>query len=121
VAKALHEDLGIIFNFLMLTNPKVIFAMFSLCYAPWLFASFNVPSPSTLQHYAKFDIHTIVVLEKLLDVRTFGGFIGHLAHPQTTFIAFSNGLGFLFVVWIVALAFLRCWALLILALIIRFH
>jgi hypothetical protein len=33
VAKALHENLGMIFNFLMLVDPQAAFAMFSLCYA----------------------------------------------------------------------------------------
>jgi hypothetical protein len=30
-----------------------------------------------LHHYAEFDIHTIIILEKLLGVRSFGGFINH--------------------------------------------
>jgi hypothetical protein len=36
------------------------------------------PSLSILQHYIKFDIRTIVMLEKLFDATSFGGCIGHL-------------------------------------------
>ncbi len=38
------------------------------------------PSPNILQHYVKFDIHTIATLEKLFGARSFGGSIGHLIH-----------------------------------------
>jgi hypothetical protein len=38
------------------------------------------PFPGILQHYIEFNIHTIITLEKLLGARSFGGFIGHLAH-----------------------------------------
>ncbi len=42
VAKAFHEDLGMIFSLLVFANPQAVFAMFSLCYAQWLFVSYNV-------------------------------------------------------------------------------
>jgi hypothetical protein len=38
------------------------------------------PSLGILQHYVEFDIHTIVMLEKLLGVGSFGGSTGHLAY-----------------------------------------
>jgi hypothetical protein len=38
------------------------------------------PFLGILQHYAKFNIHTMVTLEKLLGARSFGGSIGHLAN-----------------------------------------
>jgi hypothetical protein len=40
------------------------------------------PSLDILQHYVEFGICTIVTLEKLLGVRSFGNFIGHLTHHQ---------------------------------------
>jgi hypothetical protein len=52
------------------------------------------PSPSTLQHYAKFNIHTITTLEKLLGVGTFGGFINHLIRRQATLPTSSGGFSF---------------------------
>jgi hypothetical protein len=33
MVEVFHEDLGTIFNFLMLVDPQVTFAMLSLCYA----------------------------------------------------------------------------------------
>jgi hypothetical protein len=62
--------------------------------------------PSILWHYAEFDIYIIITLEKLLGVGSFGGFISHLVCCQTTLLASSGGLGFLFVVWTIAFAFL---------------
>jgi len=59
-------------------------------------------------------------LEKLLRAGSFGGSIGHLAHRQATLLGSLGGLGFPFVVRIVAFAFLGCWALIALALVIRF-
>jgi hypothetical protein len=38
------------------------------------------PSPNILQHYIDFNINTIVILEKRLGARSFGGSIDHLAH-----------------------------------------
>jgi hypothetical protein len=51
------------------------------------------------------------MLEKLLGAGSFGGFIGYLAHHQTTFFASLGKFGLLFVVQIITLAFLGCWAL----------
>jgi hypothetical protein len=44
------------------------------------------PSPSILQHYAEFDSRIIVMLEKLLNVRSFDGFIGHLPCHKRFFL-----------------------------------
>jgi hypothetical protein len=44
------------------------------------------PSLNILQHYVEFDTHSIISLEKLFDVRSFGGFIGHLVCFQATFL-----------------------------------
>jgi hypothetical protein len=43
-------------------------------------------SLSTLQHYDEFDICIITMLEKLLSVRYFGGFIGHLPRHKQLFL-----------------------------------
>jgi hypothetical protein len=45
------------------------------------------------------------MLEKLLGVGPFDGFIDHLAHHQTIFLIFPGRFSFLYVVWIVAFAF----------------
>ncbi len=78
--KALHENLGTISSLFMFADSYAIFAMLSSCYSQ----CFNYllrtlfPSPSILQHYTKFNIHTIVTLEKLFDVKSFDGSISHL-------------------------------------------
>jgi hypothetical protein len=69
------------------------------------------PSPNILHHYVEFDIHTIVTLEKLLGAGSFGGSIGHLARRHAILFVFPSGLNLPFVVWIIAFAFLGCWAL----------
>ncbi len=56
------------------------------------------PSPCILQHYDKFNICTIVTLEKLLGVGSFGGSISHLVHRQGNIFAFSCELDLLSVV-----------------------
>ncbi len=56
------------------------------------------PSPSILQHYVKFNTCTIVMLEKVFGVGSFGGSINHLAHCQGIFFASSVKLSLLFVV-----------------------
>jgi hypothetical protein len=76
------------------------------------------PTPCILQHYAKFDIHTIATLEKLLGVGSFGDSMNHLACCQAISI-FSSMLNLPYVVWIVAPTFLGCWALIILTLVIH--
>jgi hypothetical protein len=82
VAKVFHENLGIISSLLMFANHRAIFVMLSLCYAQCHGYLFHImfPFSSILQHYAEFNIHTIAMLEKLLGVGTFGGFINHLTH-----------------------------------------
>jgi hypothetical protein len=45
------------------------------------------PSLRILHHYRKFDTHTIFTLEKLFGARSFGGYIGHLAHHQAILLA----------------------------------
>jgi hypothetical protein len=49
------------------------------------------PYLNILQHYVKFNIHTIIMLEKLLGVGSFGGYIDHLTHCQTIFLLFQAG------------------------------
>jgi hypothetical protein len=78
------------------------------------------PFPSILQHYVEIDIHTIARLEKLFGVGSFGGSSSQPACHQAIFPAFSSGLGFPSIVWIVAFKILGCWALIVLALISRF-
>jgi hypothetical protein len=57
------------------------------------------------------------MLEKLFGARSFGGFINHLTYHQAIFFTFSNELNFIFMVQIVAPAFLGCWALIVPALV----
>jgi hypothetical protein len=52
------------------------------------------PSPGILQRYVKFESHTIIKLEKLFGVGSFGGSIDHLPHCHAILIIFSNELGF---------------------------
>jgi len=73
-----------------------------------------------LQHYTKFDTCTIAMLGKLLGARFFGGFIDHLAHRQATLLISLGKLGLLFIIWTTP-AFLRCRALIVLALVTRFQ
>jgi len=73
-----------------------------------------------LQHYVEFDTHTIVTLEKLLNVGSFGGFINNLIYCLAIFSVFSNELGLPSVVWTITHAFLGCWAIIVLAFVIRF-
>jgi hypothetical protein len=62
VVKAFHEDLGTIFNLPMLVDPQVAFVMLLLCYAQCLgyLLCTMFPSLGIMQHYIKFNIHTIV-------------------------------------------------------------
>ncbi len=57
---------------------------------------------------------------KLLTGGSLGEIIGHLVHHQVIFFVFSSMLDLTFVVQIVALTFLGCWALIIPTLITRF-
>jgi len=78
------------------------------------------PSLNILQHYIEFDTHIIISLEKLFDVRSFGGYIGHLVCFQATFFISFVKLDFLSVVQTATLSFLGCWALIIFALVTHF-
>ncbi len=113
MAKAFHEDLEMISNFLMLANLQVTFTMFSLCYAHCLGYLLHTmfPSPNILQRYVEFNICTITTLEKLFGAWSFGGFMNHLTHHQATIPASSNGFNFPSIVRTTTLAFLGCWAL----------
>jgi hypothetical protein len=51
------------------------------------------------------------MLEKLLGVRSWGGFIGHLAHRETTLPTSLGGFDLPSINWIVAPPFLGYWAL----------
>jgi hypothetical protein len=84
-----------IVNLPIFTNPKIAFAMFSFCYAQWLnyFKCIVFPSLGILLHYTKFDVHTIVMLEKLLGSRSFNTIVGHLVSHQVIFSASLGGLG----------------------------
>jgi hypothetical protein len=109
MVEAFHEDLGTIFNLLLLVDLRVIFVMVLLCYSrqpSYLFGTM-FPSLSILQHYAEFDIRTIVTLE----IRSFGGSIGHLTCCHATFFASSGRIGLCSIVQIIAPTFLGCWEL----------
>jgi len=56
------------------------------------------PSLNILQHYAKFNNLTIVMLEKLIGVGSFGGSIDHLVHHETTIHASLDEINFPFMV-----------------------
>jgi hypothetical protein len=123
MVEAFCEDLGTISSFLLLIDLWVTFAMLLLCYSqqPSYLLGTKFPSLSILQHYVEFDIRTIVMLEKLLGVRSFGGSIGHLAHCQAIFLAFLGRIGLRYVVQTIAPTFLGCWALIAFALDIYFQ
>jgi hypothetical protein len=92
----------------MFVDPHVVFVMFSLCYAQLLSYLLCIVFPflNILQHYTKFNTCTIVMLEKLRGGRSFGGFIGHLTHHQTTFLISLSKFGLLFIVWTTTPTFL---------------
>jgi hypothetical protein len=106
----------------MFVNPQVGFVMFLLCYARcWGYLLHIVfPSPSILHHYAEFNTRTIVTLEKLLGAGSFSDSIGHLVRCQVILLVFSGGFSFPSMVQTIALTFLGCWALIILALVSHF-
>jgi hypothetical protein len=62
----------------------------------------------------------MIMLKKLFGVGFFGGSIGHLIFYQAILLVFLGELNLPFVVWIVVLTFLRCWALIVLALVTYF-
>ncbi len=110
MAKAFHEDLGMIYSFPMFVNLQVAFAMPLSCYAQhpnYLFCTM-FPFPCILQHYIEFDIHTIIKLEKLLGVKSFHGFINHLLHYEAILLVFSSKLSLSSIVRTIAPTFLGC-------------
>jgi hypothetical protein len=97
--------------------------MLLLCYSqqPNYLLGTMFPSLSILQHYAEFDIGTIVTLGKLFGVGFFGGSINHLAHCQAILPTSLGRIGLHSVVQTIAPTFLGCWALIILVLVICFQ
>jgi hypothetical protein len=79
------------------------------------------PSLNILQHYIEFDTHSIISLEKLFDVKSFGGSIVHLVCFQAMFLVSLGKFNFLSVVQIVTLSFLGCWALIVFTLVTHFQ
>jgi hypothetical protein len=120
---AFCEDLGIISSLLLLVDLWVTFAMLLLCYSqqPSYLLGIMFPPLNILQHYIEFDTRTIVTLEKLLGVRSFGGSIGHLAHCQAIFLTSLGMIGLRSVIQTIAPTFLGCWALIAFALVICFQ
>lgn len=122
VVEAFHEDLGVVFSFLILINPQVAFAMFLLCYAQCFNYLLHMmfPSPCILQHCVEFDTHTITMLEKLFVCGILWWFYWSPSSSRHSSYFFEQ-------VWlplcsqIVALAFLGCWALIVLTLVIHFQ
>jgi hypothetical protein len=100
MAEVFHEDFRMIFNFPMFANPQTAFAMFSLCYSSHLSYLLHTMFPflGFLQHYIKFNIHTITMLEKLLGVGFFSGFIDHLPCHHATLLASLSGFDLLSIV-----------------------
>ncbi len=66
------------------------------------------PFLGILQHYVEFNIHNIVMLEKLIGVRCFGGSIGHLAHCRAILPTSSGRLNLPSMVQTTTPTFLGC-------------
>ncbi len=73
MVEVFHEDLKMIYNLPMFVDLQAAFTMLSSCYAQRLSYLFHIVFSSP-----KFDTYTIVTLEKLLGVGSFGGSISHL-------------------------------------------
>jgi len=56
------------------------------------------PSPTILQHYVKFNICTIAMLEKLFGAESLVSSIGHLVCHQAILLISLGGIGLLFVI-----------------------
>jgi hypothetical protein len=97
VTEVLYKDLGMIADCLMFANLSVTFVMFLLCYAQCLIYLLLIVFPflDILQHYAKFNIRTIITLEKLLGGGSFSSSICRLACCQIVLLVFSSGFNFL--------------------------
>ncbi len=92
VIKAFQEN--IIISLPMFVNPHVVFAMLSFYYAQHPSYIFHIIFPflNILQHYTKFDSRTMVMLEELLNAKSFDIMVGHLACHQIILFASSRGL-----------------------------
>jgi hypothetical protein len=78
------------------------------------------PSLGILQYYVESNICTTITLEKLLGVGSFGGFINHLICHHAIIPTSLGGFGLPYVVWTTTPTFLKCWALIVLALVTHF-
>ncbi len=109
--------------YLCLQIPQATFVMVSLCYAQRLGYLFHIMflSPSSLQHYAKSNICTIVMLEKLVGVVSFGGSTNHLISHEATLLTSLSMFDLRLVVRTIALVFLGCQAPITPTLVIRFQ
>jgi len=123
MVEAFHEDLEMIFSLFLLVDLQGTFMTLLLCYSqqPSYLLGTMFPSLSILQHFAKFNICTIVTLEKLLGVGFFGGSIGHLAYCQAILLVVLGRIDLYFAVQTIASTFLKRWALIIFALVICFQ
>jgi hypothetical protein len=63
----------------------------------------------------------MVTLEKLLTVGSFGIMVGHLVHCLVILLASLGGFGLSLLVQFATIAFLGCWALITLTLVIHFR
>jgi len=79
------------------------------------------PFLGILQLYVKFNTRTIITLENLFGVGSFGVSIGHLIYHQAILFVFPSRINFFFIIQIIAFAFLGCWALISLTLVIHFQ
>ncbi len=79
----------------MLANLQATFAMLSFCSTqqPTYLQCIVFPSQGSLQHYTEFDVHAIVMLEKILGSKSFGTTMGHLACCQIILHNTLRGLG----------------------------
>jgi hypothetical protein len=80
IGETFKKNLNTIISFIMLVDPHVTFALFSFCYAQHLSYLLCIVFMflGILWYYVKFNLHTIVMLEKLLGSRSFGIMMGHL-------------------------------------------
>jgi hypothetical protein len=78
VVKMFQKNLNTIASLPMHANPKAPFVMLLFHYVQHPTYSLHVIflSLGTLQYYVKFDLHTMVTLEKLLKTRIFVTMVG---------------------------------------------
>jgi hypothetical protein len=82
VVEAFHENLGMISILLMFIDIYLAFTMLSLYYTQHLGYLLHkmFQSLCILQHYTKFDTHTITSLEKLFGAGSSSDYINHLIY-----------------------------------------